>query len=283
MFEITWLFGEYGADPGLVDHMGFTPLDMLSQDDREGMLKMLQDAAVSVRLERGARLVGDETGEDRADEVEVRSEGNPQSESEESGSESEPAWQEGSLSYEDASALRFLSNALAVTGILSFISTGPTPALSGYRYLMNATCDMVQCDQFIGCENWVMSTILDIGLLDRWKRKEEANRRLSFQELANRAKRLEDCLENGIRELSSKTPGSSDAVASITRIYASSTLAYLHSVVSGLNPDLSEMRNSVSRTIELFNNYPTGIFSPSNLATVCDWVHGCTGSWSLFP
>ncbi|KAJ1710162.1 nucleoside phosphorylase domain-containing protein [Aspergillus flavus] len=93
MFEITWLLGEYGADPGLVDNMGFTPLDMLSQDDREGMLKMLQDAAVSARLGRGVRLVGDETREDRADEVEVRSEGNPQSESEESGSESEPAWQ----------------------------------------------------------------------------------------------------------------------------------------------------------------------------------------------
>ncbi|UDD64221.1 hypothetical protein AFCA_011462 [Aspergillus flavus] len=160
-------------------------------------------------------------------------------------------WNKGFLSYEDASALRFLTNALAVTGILSFISTGPTSALSDYRYLMDATCDMVQCDQFLGCENWVMSAILDVGLLDRWKREEEGNRRLSFRELANRAKRLEDCLENGIRELSAKTSGSSDAVSSITRIYASSTLTYLHSVVSGLNPDLSEIQESVSRTIEL--------------------------------
>ncbi|KAB8278382.1 fungal-specific transcription factor domain-containing protein [Aspergillus minisclerotigenes] len=159
---------------------------------------------------------------------------------------------EGSLSYEDASALRFLTNALAVTGILSFSSTGPTSALSDYRYLMDATCDMVQCDQFLGCENWVMSAILDVGLLDRWKREEEGNRRLSFRELASRAKRLEDCLENGIRELSAKTSGSSDAVSSITRIYASSTLTYLHSVVSGLNPDLSEIQHSVSRTIEFF-------------------------------
>ncbi|OGM48268.1 hypothetical protein ABOM_002077 [Aspergillus bombycis] len=80
MFEITWLLGEYGADPGLVDNMGFTPLDMLSQNDRKGMLQMLQDAAVSARLGRDARLVGDEIREDQADEVEVRSE------------ESEPAW-----------------------------------------------------------------------------------------------------------------------------------------------------------------------------------------------
>ncbi|PIG85595.1 hypothetical protein AARAC_007318 [Aspergillus arachidicola] len=234
MFEITWLLGEYGADPGLVDNMGFTPLDMLSQDDREVMLKMLQDAAVSARSGRLSPCYTSTlwTALTLSDFHDLHT--------------------EGSLSYEVASALRFLSNALAVTGILSFISTGPTPALSGYRYLMNAACDMVQCDQFLGYENWVMPAILDASLLDRWKRKEEANRRLSFRELANRAKRLEDCLENGVRELSSKTSSSSDAVSSITRIYASSTLTYLHSVVSGLNPELNEIRDSVARTIKLF-------------------------------
>ncbi|KAL3470715.1 fungal-specific transcription factor domain-containing protein [Aspergillus californicus] len=157
---------------------------------------------------------------------------------------------EESLSYENTSALRFLANALAVTGILSFISTGPTSALSDYRYLMDAPQEMIQCDQFLGCENWVMSAILEVGLLDRWKREEEDNRRLSFRELANRAKRVEDCLETGIRVLSVKASDSADAVNTITRIYASSSLTYLHSVVSGLNPDLDEIRDSVSRTIE---------------------------------
>lgn len=113
---------------------------------------------------------------------------------------------------------------------------------------MDATGDMVQCDQFLGCEDWVMSAILDVGLLDRWKREEEGNRRLSFCELANRAKRLEDCLKNGIRELSAKTSGSSDAFSSITRIYTSSTLTYLAIVF--LEP-LSSSKN-----------YPTSIFSP---------------------
>lgn len=50
MFEITWLLGEYEADPGLFDNMGLTPLAMLSQDHSEGMLQMLQDSAVRARL-----------------------------------------------------------------------------------------------------------------------------------------------------------------------------------------------------------------------------------------
>ncbi|KNG86356.1 hypothetical protein ANOM_004716 [Aspergillus nomiae NRRL 13137] len=180
---------------------------------------------------------------------------------------------EGSLSYENASAFRFLTNALAVTGILSFISTGPTAALSDYRYLMDSTYDMVQCHQFLGCENWVLSAILDVGMLDRWKREEEENRRLSFRELANRAKRVEDSLENGIRALSAKTTSSPDAVIYITRIYASSTLTYLHSVVSGLNPDLSEIRDSVSRTIELLKELSNRRLLASLTWPLC--VTGC--------
>lgn len=190
-----------------------------------------------------------------------------------------PQTEDESLSYENACALRFLANALAATGVLSFISTGPTPALADYRYLMDGTgaYDMIRCDQFIGCQNWVMSAILDVGILDRWKRGEEENGRLSLRELAVRAKAIEDALENGTRQLSSSSSSSpSEAVSTITGIYATATLTYLHTVVSGLNPALVEIQQSVSRTIELLKQLSDWHLVPSLTWPLC--VTGCMAS-----
>lgn len=157
---------------------------------------------------------------------------------------------EDSLSFEYVGALRFLSNVLAMFGIFSCISIGPTSLFNEYQYLMDQS-GLIQMDQIMGCKNWVMLAILEVGILDKWKREEQEHGRLSLKQLTGRAMAIEAILESGLREAS----GGATADL-ITSIYATSTLTYLHTVVSGLNPNLIEVQESVTTTIFLLKRLP---------------------------
>ncbi|KAF5866590.1 hypothetical protein ETB97_010683 [Aspergillus alliaceus] len=140
-----------------------------------------------------------------------------------------------------------------------------------YRYLMDNHAGLIQMDQIIGCKNWVMSTILDVGILDQWKREELSHFRLSMKELTRRATSIEMVLESGIKEARS-----GGVVDIVTSIYATSALTYLHSVVSGLNPYLSEVQDSVSRTITLLKQLPDSRVVSSLVWPLC--ITGCMAS-----
>nr|CBY93782.1 TRI10 protein [Trichoderma brevicompactum] len=157
---------------------------------------------------------------------------------------------EDSLSYEYVGALKFFANVLAMFGIFSLHSIGPSSPFMEYRFLMDQG-RLIQMDQMMGCRNWVMLAILEIGTLDKWKREEQENRRLSLKALTSRAMAIEGVLESGLREASG-----SALVDLITSIYATSALTYLHTVVSGLNPNLSEVQESVAATIVLLKRLP---------------------------
>lgn len=176
-----------------------------------------------------------------------------------------------SLSFEYVGALSFLTNVLAVFGILSCISIGPSSPFTAYQYLMDDHAGLIQIDQIVGCRNWVISAILDVGMLDKWKREEQDNHRLSLKELSRRAMSIEGVLENGIQEAAGGA-----LVDIVTSIYTTLTLTYLHSVVSGLNPHLSEIQESVSRTIALLKQLPE-----SRMVTALVWpmcITGCMAS-----
>ncbi|KAF5865507.1 hypothetical protein ETB97_003350 [Aspergillus alliaceus] len=136
---------------------------------------------------------------------------------------------------------------LVVFGVLSCVSAGPASSFMDYKYLIEHHTGLIQTEQVIGCKNWVVSAILAVGILDQWKRKEQINHRLSMKALTRRAIAVEMLLEDGI-----KGSGGGGVVDIVTSIYATSTLTYLHSVVSGLNPYLLEIQDSVSRTMALF-------------------------------
>ncbi|RYP42842.1 hypothetical protein DL768_010195 [Monosporascus sp. mg162] len=158
---------------------------------------------------------------------------------------------EDSLSFEYVGALQFFTNILAMFGIFSCISIGPAlSSFAEYRYLMDQD-GMIQMDQIIGCKNWVLLAILEVGELDKWKREEQHNHRLSLKDLGTRAMAIEGMIETGLRESSG-----SALVDLITSIYATSTLTYMHTVVSGLNPNLREVQDSVSATIVLLKQLP---------------------------
>lgn len=154
---------------------------------------------------------------------------------------------EESLSFENTGTLQFLTNVLAMYGIFSCISIGPSSSYADYRHLMDQP-GLIQMEQIMGCKNWVMEAILEVGMLDRWKREEQEHRRLSLKALAKRALAIEDLIESGLKE----TIGIG-LVDRITNIYATSALTYMHTVVSGLNPNLTEVQDSVSTTIVLIN------------------------------
>jgi hypothetical protein len=172
------------------------------------------------------------------------------------------------LSFEYVGALKFFTNMLVVFGVLSCVSVGPGSPFMDYKYLMDHHAGLIQIDQVIGCKNWVLSTILEVGILDQWKRDEQTNHRLSMKELTRRATSIEIMLEGGIKELSG-----SGVVDIVTSIYATSTLTYLHSVVSGLNPYLTEIQESVSRTISLLKQLPDSRAVSSLVWPLC--ITGC--------
>nr|AAM48815.1 regulatory protein [Fusarium asiaticum] len=178
-----------------------------------------------------------------------------------------------SLSFEYVGALRFLSNSLAAVGILSCISIGPSAPFEDYGRLLDQP-GLIQLDEVMGCRNWTMLTILEVGKLDRWKRQEQEHNRLSLKTLARRAMMIEDMLSDELQRL----PTDETLPDLITQIYAASIMTYLHTVVSGLNPNLSEVQDSVAGTLQLLERLP-------NLEAVASvtWplaVTGCMASES---
>lgn len=104
---------------------------------------------------------------------------------------------------------------LVVFGVLSCVSAGPASSFMDYKNLIELHAGLIQTEQVIGCKNWVMSAILEVGILDQWKRKEQINHRLSMKELTRRAIAVEMLLEDGI-----KGSGGGGVVDIVTRIYA---------------------------------------------------------------
>lgn len=119
-----------------------------------------------------------------------------------------------------------------------------------------------------------MLTILEVGKLDRWKRQEQEHNRLSLKTLARRAMMIEDMLSDELQRL----PTDETLPDLITQIYAASIMTYLHTVVSGLNPNLSEVQDSVAGTLQLLERLPN-----LEAVTSVTWplaVTGCMASES---
>jgi len=127
--------------------------------------------------------------------------------------------------------------------------------------------------RIMGCQTWAMSQIREITALRRWKKEMQNNRTLSMRDLSTRAVQIEKKLEDGMREIIVALDAENvedDLLATemigdygsrrtsylITRIFASAALTYLFTVVSGPNAMLSEIQESVSRTIATIKALP---------------------------
>lgn len=174
------------------------------------------------------------------------------------------------LSSEYQSALFFFSGVVGWYDILSCSTTG-TPPFSKCECI-DAALGYVFLDKIMGCENWAMLLIMDIAFLDDWKQNLQISAQLSMRELVTRATHIERRLEDGIRDNSSRLsqltnhsmPSILDTgvqepphlILLITRIFACSALVYLDVVVSGAYPEMPEIREHVSRTIDALRALP---------------------------
>ena len=143
--------------------------------------------------------------------------------------------------------------------ILASASTRSRPIL-GLDHIRDLEIFGIDLAGLFGCTNDVMALILQIVLLDNWKKEAEVTRQLSMVELVKRGSKVEERLREKIEELESiattefvslldSDHARSASQIEISRIFALSALTYLHVVMSGAHPQLPEIAENVSRTI----------------------------------
>lgn len=166
---------------------------------------------------------------------------------------------------ENQASIKFLLGAFLWLDILASASTraNPTSALKHEILLQEGD---IKLDALFGCENWALILILRIAKLDQWKRECSEIGKLSVAELAKEAAEIEESIRheltvrqvverNQTNPVGSTGHTASLKVAKITKVFALSGLTYLHVVLSGAHPNLTEITDSVSRTIEAFEAF----------------------------
>ena len=136
----------------------------------------------------------------------------------------------------------------------------------------------INLQEFVGVENWVIVSIGEIAALDSWKNEMKRAGCLSVSELVARASAIEQRLRtslDALEEASIKQAGSASKGGDLlrhfagtvspqmmhgttlnTRIWAQAAITYLGVVMSGWQPSIPEIRNSVALTIELLLSLP---------------------------
>ena len=145
--------------------------------------------------------------------------------------------------------------------------------------------DQSKLKQLIGCEDWVMVTLLDISKLKEWKRQMQNTGTMSLRELSQRANLIEERLNKGLATLASRKsfPKSieDEGQEMITTIYINGSLVFLYAVTSGLYPHLPEIRESVSKTLEALEYMRN--HSLINFPTWPYCISGCLALESDYP
>jgi C6 transcription factor Pro1 len=135
--------------------------------------------------------------------------------------------------------------------------------LDHIRLLEEKEVDLVS---ITGCRNWSMAAVARVCELNEWKSQLEKEGRLSTRTLVERAATLEQSIcsqasqmlgnDNfGVVASASQTPAE-HAEKLITALFALGANVYLHVLVSGPLPELAEIKDCVSKMIELLGILP---------------------------
>jgi len=189
-----------------------------------------------------------------------------------------------SLSADERFALEFLLSAFLWLDIHAHISARARFSQQ-VDYILVLEKGNVRLENLFGCKTWVLILILKISELDIWKKECEENQRLSVAELAKLGLQIEAALNHGLAGILAQTtcedtlpgiPTTEDRSLQITKVFALAALTYLHVVVSGAQPDLPEIRDSVARSMDILED----LSRQDNLETVV-WpacITGCMAS-----
>ncbi|WDK18398.1 PRO1A C6 Zink-finger protein [Colletotrichum graminicola] len=138
-----------------------------------------------------------------------------------------------------------------------------------YRHLLSDDEFCISFQAVTGCESWVLQTIMDVVMLDSWKRDQETRRSLSIRELVRRADEIACAIKGRETSDSGANPGLHGPLSlgfpgrhghspgqSLTLLYARAALVYLNFIVSGPNSGAHEIRQSIDSAITVWKSVP---------------------------
>ncbi|KAI8674446.1 Zn(2)-C6 fungal-type domain-containing protein [Fusarium keratoplasticum] len=189
-------------------------------------------------------------------------------------------------------AFRFFSAAVITADIIASTALGQLPRLREHHERVLGTREKphLNLKHIVGCENWIFLSIADIVELDLWKKNAKKSGAFSLMDLIQRASKITQDLDDGLISSSSsdsdRNARKKDGIFSVfnpqrgqfidhhivTRIWANSARLYLLVVLSGWQPGSSEIREIVTKNLDLLKNLP----SPSWLLALA-WPFCVTG------
>jgi hypothetical protein len=193
---------------------------------------------------------------------------------------------EKSLHGDSDEPVNFLLGSFVSFDIIAAASTRSCPILEVDHRLVLEKLG-IDLNHLTACENWVMILIFEISLLDKWKKEAQNAYELSIVELAKRGGQIRERLRRSLADLDN-TPSTGLSPSNMsktysgrnhletTKIFALSAMTYLNVVLSGANPTLPEIVESVSDTIAAFT-----VMTDLNLLRNLVWpfcITGCLAS-----
>ncbi|KAF4454376.1 Transcriptional regulatory protein UME6 [Fusarium austroafricanum] len=192
-------------------------------------------------------------------------------------------------------SLRFFAAKVIIADIISSSALEQTPCLREYhaKLIGGEKNDNLSLKNVTGCENWVYLSIADIVELDVWKKQTKKSGTFSFMTLVQRAGKIVERLDLGLKSLSDDAGSGQDhslpalfsdftlqrnmrpsqsVYNKITRIWANATRLYLIVFLSGWHPESREVIDLVSANLALLG----GLERPSWLMTLA-WPFCVTG------
>lgn len=159
-------------------------------------------------------------------------------------------------------AFKFVLGSLIAFDILSSASTRSSLILN-INHLHVLETFGISLERHTGCRDSVMALILEISLLDKWKKEAQGANRLSFVELVKRGDVLQNRLRQELAEIDTKSnpwttressPVATDTHPEISKLFILSAITYLHVVISGPYPEVAEIAESVLATVHAFKS-----------------------------
>ena len=149
--------------------------------------------------------------------------------------------------------------------MIAVISTGRGPFLN-VSHLQLLESNIVSIGEISGCPDYVAKALCEVYLLKQWKTQAEDQQSLNIMDLAMRGAAIDRSLDGAIRELICQSPTedtggwASDKTANsriehqqrgtdLALVFANAGLIYLHTVMSGPNPQLQNVRSAVADMI----------------------------------
>ncbi|GMG11924.1 unnamed protein product [Aspergillus oryzae] len=191
----------------------------------------------------------------------------------------------GSMEYK---ALRCFSIILIWNDILHCSAQQTIPAAAKtYQKLLADESFIPLFADIVGCEGWVLVPILEAMLLASWKKDQEAKGQLSIRELLTKVDHIESILGDRMKRLapavlrqkeagiSSQSPEQIRLVH--TYIFAHASFVHLHTVVSGAQPSVPEIRQSIDKSLAAWQLLPPSLINFKTMA----WPFCVCGSMAV--